>query len=75
MISNIKKNNPSWNWSVYDFDKFISHLSFEKIEKSILATEIEKTLIRIYEINTDNVSLFANSIKILCFEKWSSGPM
>ena len=44
-------------------------LSFEKIEKSILATEIEKTLIRIYEINTDNVSLFANSIKILCFEK------
>lgn len=69
VISNIKKNNPSWNWSVYDFDKFISHLSFEKIEKSILATEIEKTLIRIYEINTDNVSLFANSIKILCFEK------
>ena len=45
VISNIKKNNPSWNWSVYDFDKFISHLSFEKIEKSILATEIEKTLI------------------------------
>ena len=28
VISNIKKNNPSWNWSVYDFDKFISHLSF-----------------------------------------------
>lgn len=25
VISNIKKNNPSWNWSVYDFDKFISH--------------------------------------------------
>lgn len=54
-------------------DKFISHLSFEKIEKSILATEIEN-LIRIYEINTDNVSLFANSIKIL-LEKWSSRPM
>lgn len=69
VISNIKQNNPSWNWSVYDFDKFISHLSFEKIEKSILAAEIEKALIRIYEINTDNVSLFANSIKILCFEK------
>ena len=69
VISNIKKNNPSWNWSVYDFDKFISHLSFEKIEKSIPAAEIEKALIRIYEINTDNVSLFANSIKIFCFEK------
>lgn len=69
VISNIKQNNPSWNWSVYDFDKFISHLSFEKIEKSILAAEIEKALIGTYEINTDNVSLFANSIKILCFEK------
>lgn len=69
VISNIKQNNPSWNWSVYDFDKFISKLSFEKIEKSILAAEIEKALIGTYEINTDNVSLFANSIKILCFEK------
>ena len=69
VISNIKQNNPSWNWSVYDFDEFISHLSFEKIEKSILAAEIEKALIGTYEINTDNVSLFANSIKILCFEK------
>ena len=69
VISNIKQNTPSWNWSVYDFDEFISHLSFEKIEKSILAAEIEKALIGTYEINTDNVSLFANSIKILCFEK------
>lgn len=69
VISNIKQETPSWNWSVYDFDEFISHLSFEKIEKSILAAEIEKALIGTYEINTDNVSLFANSIKILCFEK------
>ena len=68
-ISDIRKENPSWNWSLYDFDKFISHLSFEKIEKSVLAAEIEKALIGIYEINTDNISLFANSIKILCFEK------
>ena len=29
VISNIKKNNPSWNWSVYDFDKFISHAPFD----------------------------------------------
>ena len=69
VISNIKKNNPSWDWSVYDFDKFISHLSFENIKKSTLAAEIEKSLIGIYEISTDNVSLFVNSIKILCFEK------
>ena len=25
VISNIKQNNPSWNWSVYDFDEFISN--------------------------------------------------
>ena len=35
VISEIKQNNPSWNWSVYDFDKFISCLSFEKIEKAL----------------------------------------
>ena len=69
VISNIKQNNPSWNWSVYDFDKFISRLSFEKIEKATLAAKIEKALIGTYEITTDNVSVFANSIKILCFEK------
>lgn len=69
VISNIKQSNPSWNWSVYDFDKFISRLSFEKIEKATLAAKIEKALIGTYEITTDNVSLFANSIKILCFEK------
>lgn len=65
VISNIKQNNPSWNWSVYDFDNFISHLTFEKIEKSTLAAEIEKALIKTYEIDTDNISLYANSIKIL----------
>lgn len=69
VISNIRQSNPSWNWSMYDFDKFISHLSFEKVEKSSLVSEIEKALIASYEITTDNISLFANSIKIFCFEK------
>lgn len=69
VILNIKQNNPSWDWIAFDFDNFISRLSFEKVEKATLAAEIEKALIGIYEINTDNVSLFANSIKILCFEK------
>ena len=68
-ILNIQNNNPSWNWSVYDFDKFLSCLSFEKIEKSTLATKIEKALIRTYEVETDNLSLFINSVKILCLEK------
>ena len=69
VISNIQKNNPAWNWSAYDFDKFISNLSFEKVEKSTLATEIENMLIRKYDITTDNIPLFANSIKVLCLQK------
>ena len=69
VILNIKQNNPSWNWSAYNFDKFLSCLSFEKITKSLLATKIEKALIEAYEIATDNFSLFANSIKVLCLEK------
>ena len=69
VILNIKQKTPSWNWSVYNFDQFILHLSFERIEKATLADEIEKALIGIYEISTNNISLFANSIKILCFEK------
>lgn len=44
VISDIQKKLPSWNWSAYDFDSFISHLSFEKVEKSTLADEIEKAL-------------------------------
>ena len=69
VISDIRCNNPSWNWSLYDFDQFISRLSFKKVEKSALAAAIEKALVQTYEITTDNISLFANSIKILCFEK------
>lgn len=69
VISKIRQNNPYWNWAAYDFNKFISRLSFEKIEKATLAAEIEKALIAAYEITTDNISLFTNSIKILCFEK------
>lgn len=69
VISNIKQNNPSWDWAAYNFDNFISRLSFEKIEKVALAVEIEKALIAAYEITTDNITLFTNSIKILCFEK------
>lgn len=69
VISDIKKENPSWNWSVYDFDTFISHLSYEKISRDTLTQKIENELIEKYEITTDNISLFANSIKVLCFGK------
>lgn len=69
VILNIKQHNPTWNWAAYDFNKFISCLSFEKITKSSLDAEIEKALIEVYEIATDNLSLFVNSIKVLCLEK------
>lgn len=73
VISKIQKNNPSWNWSAYDFDQFFSCLSFEKMEKITMASKIEKALIETYEITTDNISLFANSIKIFCLEKMEHG--
>lgn len=69
VILDIKQNNPSWNWSAFDFDKFLSCLSFEKITKSALSAKIEKALIEVYEIETDNLSLFVNSIKVFCLEK------
>lgn len=69
VILTIKESNPSWNWSIFDFDEFISKISFENVKKISLANEIEKKLIDSYNITTGNVSLFANSIKVFCFEK------
>lgn len=69
VISKIQKEQNLWNWSAYDYDQFLSRLSFERIEKPSLAMKIEDVLIKAYGITTDNLSLYANSIKILCFEK------
>lgn len=69
VIMNIKESMPTWNWSIFDFDEFISKISFENVKKISLANEIEKKLIDSYNITTGNVSLFANSIKVFCFEK------
>ncbi|MEE0452534.1 P-loop NTPase [Peptacetobacter sp.] len=72
VILKIKEKNTTWNWDNYDFDEFISKLTFEKIEKIDLEEKIENSLIELYNITTDNIPLFANSIKILCFEKMES---
>lgn len=69
VILDIKNNNSHWNWEVYNFDDFISKLQFEKIEECTLVPKIEKALIEAYDITTDNISLFINSIEFLCFEK------
>ncbi len=71
-IDNIKKETSLWNWSNFDFEDFIQRLSFENIKKDSLETSIEDSLIKNFEINTDNISLFANGIKLLCFDKIES---
>ena len=69
VVMEIKKENPKWNWEKFDFDEFLSKISFKRIEKSFLMKGIEEKLIDSYDITTDNLSLYANSIKMLCFNK------
>ncbi len=66
-IEEIKNENSNWNWENYNFDDFISSLSFNNVPKTALEDKIENSLIKKYNITTDNLSLFANSIKIFCF--------
>lgn len=71
-IDNIRKETSLWNWSNFDFEDFIQRLSFENVKKNSLEKSIEDSLIKNFEINTDNISLFANGIKLLCFDKMKS---
>lgn len=68
-INRIKKQTLSWNWSNFDFDDFISKLSFENVEKATLEHDIENTLIKNWGIVIDNIALYANGIKLLCLDK------
>ena len=69
IIEQIREENSNWNWRDFLYDDFISKLSFEKIEKNTLSQKIEELLIKNYSVATDNISLFANAIKIFCLEK------
>lgn len=69
IVDELRVENSLWNWDGFNSKLFFSLLSFERIEKCSLEQEIEKLLIDKYDITTDNIKLFANSIKILCFEK------
>lgn len=71
-IDSIKKETSLWNWSNFVFDDFIQRLSFENVKKDSLEKSIENSLIKSYEINTDNISLFANGIKLFCLDKMES---
>lgn len=68
IINEIKLENSSWNWLVFNFADFFNRVDFEYVKKNELEDKIEKALIVNYEIMTDNISLYANSIKIKCFE-------
>ena len=72
-VESIKKEKSFWNWSNFDFDDFIQRLSFENVKKDSIEKSIEDSLIKNFEINTDNISLFANGIKLLCFDKMECG--
>ena len=72
-INDIKKETSLWNWSNFDFEDFIQRLSFENVKKDSLEKSIEDSLIKNFDINTDNIPLFANGIKLLCFDKMENG--
>ena len=72
-IDTIKKETFFWNWSNFDFEDFIQRLSFENVEKNSLEKSIEEALIKNFGINTDNISLFANGLKLFCFDKMETG--
>ncbi len=69
VIDEIKENTSLWNWSDFEFDDFVAKISFENVKKDNLSSEIEKALIQNYNITTDNVGLFADSIKVFCLDK------
>ena len=68
VIAEIEQATAYWDWSKYSFDDFISKLSFEKVARSDLEQHILDVLAANYQITTDNVQLFANALKFLCFE-------
>ncbi len=68
IVTKIKNDNSHWNWSDFSFSDFLSKLSFENKIKDSLEREIEAVLIETYDIVTDNIKLFANSIKYFCLE-------
>ena len=71
-IDNIKNETALWNWSDFNFEDFMHRLSFINVKKDSLEKSIEDFLIKNFEIETDNISLFANGIKLLCLDKMES---
>ncbi len=72
-VEEIKEENSNWSWDNFNFDDFFSCLIFKKIEKSSLENEIENLLISRFQINVNNISLYANAIKLLCLDNMTVG--
>ena len=71
-INSIRNETTSWNWNEFDFDDFISHLSFDNVKKDSLEKNIEDSLLKNFGIEIYNIVLYANGIKLLCFDRMES---
>ncbi|MDE7431007.1 MAG: hypothetical protein K2N34_03715 [Lachnospiraceae bacterium] len=67
-MSSVLKNF-LWDWDAYDFDDFNSKISFENVEKKSPEDSVERALIKMYDITTGNIRLFANGIKMFCVDR------
>jgi len=72
IVTQIKNDNSHWNWNNFSFSDFLSRLSFENKSKDSLEMAIESELVRSYDILTDNIRLFANSLKYCCLESMAN---
>lgn len=68
IIDTIKFENLNWDWNNFDFNKFIKQLKFEKVDKAYLENEIEKLIIKRFEIHTSNINLFFNGLFYTIFQ-------
>ena len=64
-IEIIKRDNPYWNWDLFEYERFFSQLSFEYVSKDCLETQLESSLINSFGITTDNLELYSNALKFL----------
>lgn len=67
IVQKIQQDNIFWNWEGFNFDVFISRLSFHRMSKKDLATKVEQAIVQKYSINTDNLKLYANGLHVFCW--------
>jgi len=68
-ITKIRVEHPNWDWDGFVVTEFLQQLRFEKIEQNSLSSEIEKLLIKNFDISSGNEKLYARSLYHYCFSK------